>query len=382
MAKQGKSKSDIAKIIRIRRPTIIEWLNQKEYTDNRGWKNGIRRKYSAIEEQRICDLKRKRLEQKKYFVGSDYVQMDYANVYPNEPLPSTWFIEEVIRDNNLQTAKPKSRKKGRSEYLLYPVEAIKQLGNIQQSADFIGKKYIDNQSDPINIFSTSYYSPFKLYQIQPILAAKTRFMLPILTKLWQDFPLPDVFRIDNGLQFRGSGSGRKFLSPFLKFILNLNIIPLFGAPHKPWTNPHIEGHNKIFNDKVWSQNRFTNLAQINIECEKFNNESLELFNFKYRDNLIFIKRQRFLTSKSKIEFTHLKSIENKKIYFIRFVENKDYQKNSFITILNEKIIIPEQYDHQFVFVECDIEKNTLNIFSEYQRDVKQIHQIKFKLNIG
>ncbi len=366
--------------MKIRRATIIEWLRKEDYSDNRGWRNGVMRKYSTVEEQRICELKKKRVEQKKYFVGSEYIRMDYAKTYPDDIVPSTWFVEKVVRDNKLQTAKPKSKKKGGSEYLLYPVEAIKQLGKIQQSADFIGKKYIDNHSDPINIFSTSYYSPFKLYQIQPIFAAKTMFVLPVLAKLWLDFPIPDVFRIDNGLQFRGSGSGKKFLSPFLKFILNLNIIPLFGSPRKPWTNPHIEGHNKVFNDKVWSQNRFTGIEQINAECERFNQESLELFDFKYRSNLMFIKRKRYLTEKYKIESSELKTVENKKIYFIRFVESRDAQKNSFITVLNEKIIIPEQYDHQFVFVECDIEKNKLNIFSEYQRNVKQIHQVKFKLN--
>lgn len=306
--------------------------------------------------------------------------MDYAKTYRHDPLPSTWFIEDVVRKNHLQTAQPKSKRKGGSQYLLYPVEAIKQLGHIQQSGDFIGKKYIDNQSDPINIFSTSYYCPFKLYQIQPILAAKTAFMLPVLVELWQSFPIPDVFRIDNGLQFRGSGSGKKFLSPFLKFILNLDITPLFGCPHKPWTNPHIEGHNKIFQDKVWSQNRFTNLQQINEECKRFNNESLELFDFKYKNNLIFIKRKRYLTRQFKIECDKLKTVENKKIYFIRFVENRDYENNSFITVLNEKVVMPQQYDHQFVFVECDIEKNRLNIFSETEKKIRQIYQTKFTIN--
>ena len=208
--------------------------------------------------------------------------MDYAKTYPREPLPSTWFIEETVRDNNLQTAKPKKKRKGGSEYMLYPKEAVRQLGNIQQSADFIGKKYIDNHSDPVNIFSTNYYSPFKLYQIKRILAPKTAFVFPILIDSWQKYPIPDVLRIDNGLQFRGSGSGKRFLSPFLKFLLNLKVVPLFGSPNKPWTNPHIEGHNKIFNEKVWGKNRFTNLNQIDKECERFNQESLELFNFKYR----------------------------------------------------------------------------------------------------
>lgn len=365
----------------VRQPTISGWLRQDGYTDNRGWKEGIRRIYSSVEEKRICELKTKRIKSNKYFVGSEYVQMDYANKHPGDRQPSLWFIEETVRDNNLQTAKPKKKRKGGSEYLLFPIEAIKQLGQIQQSGDFIGKKYIDNCSNPINIFSTSYYSPFKLYQIKRILAPKIPFVFPVLTDLWQEYPIPDVYRIDNGLQFRGTGSGKRFVSPFLKFILNLNIIPLFGSPNKPWTNPHIEGHNKVFSDKVWGKNRFTNLGQIDYECQRFNQESLELFNFKYRNNIQYIERKRYLTRRSKIECKKLNTRENKKIYFIRFVEYRDARKNSFVSILNEKVIIPEQYDRQFVLVECDIEKNKLNVFSEYQRKISQIHQVKFKINL-
>jgi len=307
--------------------------------------------------------------------------MDYAKEYPTEKLPSLWFIEETVRNNNLQTAKPKKRRKGGSEYLLFPTEAIRQLGLIQQSGDFIGKKYIDNCSSPINIFSTSYYSPFKLYQIKRILASKTPFVFPVLTNLWQKYPIPNVYRIDNGLQFRGSGSGKRSISPFLKFLLNLNIIPLFGSPNKPWTNPHVEGHNRVFNDKVWSRNRFTDLNQIDYECERFNQESLDLFDFKYQNCVQYIKQKRYLTKQSKIEFKKLKTRENKKIYFICFIENKDIGNNSFIIILNETVIIPKQYDHQFVFVECDVERDRLNIFSEYQKQIKQIHQVKFKINL-
>jgi hypothetical protein len=343
--------------LKIRKQTIIEWLGKTEYGDNRGWQDGKMRQHTSFEEQRICELKKQRNESKLYFKGSGYVQMDYSKKYPNDPLPSTWFIEEVTRHNKLQTAEPKQKKKGGSVYQLYPVEAIKRLGTIHQSGDFIGKKYIDKHSDPVNIFSTSYYAPFKLFQITPVLAAKTPFIFPVLINFWKKFPIPDLFRIDNGLQFRGSGSGKRFISPFLKFLLNLNITPLFGSPHKPWTNPHIEGNNKIFNDKVWGQNRFTSHEQIKVECQRFNDESLEFFDFKYQNCLAFLKRKRYLTDKAKINTEKLKSVENKKIYFIRFVENRDPENNSFITILNEKVIVPEQYDHHFVFAECDIEKN-------------------------
>lgn len=332
-----------------------------------------------MEEGRICRIKEQRL-QNNYFFGRDHVQMDYAKQYPKDPLPSTWFIRDVVRKNGLQSAKPKKKRKGGSKYLLYPEEAIKGLGTIQQSGDFIGRKYVDKHSAPIDIFSTSYYRPFKLFRIKRVLAPKSVYVYPILANMWQEYPLPDVYRIDNALTFRGSGSARRYLSPFLRFMLNLNIIPLFGAPRKPWTNPHIEGLNRAFGDKVWSKNRFANTAQIDNECDRFNLESLDLFDFKYKSQLKQIKNKRYLKDIDQIECKKLKTPEGKKIYFIRFVENRDIRNNSFITILNEKVMVPEKYDHQFVLAECDIEKSKLNIYSEFEKKISQIHQIKFKIN--
>jgi hypothetical protein len=78
--------------------------------------------------------------------------MDYAKQYSDDELPSIWFINKTIRLSGLQTRKPKKRTKGGSEYLLYPVQAIRALGSVHQSADFIGKKYIAGQREPINIW--------------------------------------------------------------------------------------------------------------------------------------------------------------------------------------------------------------------------------------
>lgn len=306
--------------------------------------------------------------------------MDYAKQYPDEKLPSVWFIDKTIRQAGLQTKKPKKYKNGGSEYLLYPVQLIRNLGHIQQSADFIGKKYISGQREPINIFSTSYYMPFKLYQIRPVNAERAVYAIESLTKLWQKYPLPDVLRIDNGLQFRGTARGERSLGTFLKFVLNLGIKPLFGSPSKPWTNPHIEGHNRVFNEKVWGQNFFTHTDQIASECERFNNESLEYFHFKY-SKLVFNGDFSYIEGGQKIETDKLISIENKKIYFIRFVQSAEKGKKVYIIILNAKIPLPEQYNHQFVFVKWDIEKEQLFVYSEFKKDATLIMERNFHLNI-
>ena len=313
-------------------------------------------------------------------MGSDYVQMDYAKQYPHEKLPSIWFIDNTIRQAGLQTKKPKKYKNGGSEYLLYPVQLIRDLGYVHQSADFIGKKYITGQREPINIFSTSYYAPFKLYQIRPVIAERAVYAIKNLSELWHRYPLPDVLRIDNGLQFRGTARGKRSLGTFLKFVLNLGIKPLFGSPSKPWTNPHIEGHNRVFNEKVWGQNFFTSRDQIAAECERFNSESLEYFHFKY-SQLIVNGNFTYVERDQKIETDKLLSIENKKVFFIRFVQSTEKGKKAYITILNEKISLPEQYNHQFVFTEWNIEKEQLLIYSEFKKAATLIMDCKFNLNI-
>jgi hypothetical protein len=155
---------------------------------------------------------------------------------------------------------------------------------------------------------------------------------------------------------------------------------LFGSPSKPWTNPHIEGHNRIFNEKVWGRNFFTDSDQIITECERFNSESLEYFHYRYAQ-LIVNSNYSYIEPGQKIETDKLISVKNKRIFFIRFVESPEKDKNGYITILNESIALPEQYTHQFVFVEWNIEKEKLFIFSEFKKTVTLVMERTFNLNI-
>lgn len=377
----GKSKVNIARQLGISRPTIIQWLSQKEYQEKRGWKNGKCRKHTdQTIKERICELKKIRINNKKYFVGSPHIQMDYSNKYPQSTLPTIWQIDQAIRDAGLQTKKPKGKKKrGGSKYLLYPVECVRRLGHIQQSADFIGKKYISGKTEPINIFSSSYYSPFKLYKIKRVLAEKTTYAIDELKEQWQCYPIPDLFRIDNGLQFRGTSSGKRAVGMFLRFLLNLGVAPLFGSPSKPWTNPHVEGHNRVFNDKVWGNNFFTRLEQIDQECERFNQESLEFFKYKYSE-LIFNGHFNYLERNQEIITDRLITTKGKKIYFIRFLESPNKDQKASTIILNERVYLLEKYNHQFVFVEWHLEKERLLFYSEFEKQITLINQVQFRLN--
>lgn len=307
------------------------------------------------------------------------MQKDYAQQF-KDIIPSTRYIDRVVRAAGLQTRKPKQKRNGGSEYLLYPIQCITNLRGIHQSGDFIGKKYIAGSPDPVNIFSTSYYRPFKLYQIQRILAETSACAIEVLKEQWMRYPLPNVFRLDNALQFRGTGSGKRAISTFLRFLLNLRVTPLFGSPSKPWTNPHIEGHNRVFNEKVWSTNWFTNLRQIDTECTRFNQESRELLQFKYGP-LIFNSHFDYLEPERNIITDRLETTKGKKIHFIRFVESLDQRRTAHVTVLNETVSVPVQYAHQFVFAEWSLAQETLSLYSEYQKVITLIKQVKFRINL-
>lgn len=376
---------EISKALDIRRPTIIAWLKKEQYVETRGWKSGSSRK---TEEQkaiakRIVEIKQKRIDEKKYFVGSAYVLMDYVKTYPHHSPPSMWQIDQAVREAKLQTRKPHRKKqKGGSTYLLYPTESIKRLGEIQQSVDFIGKKYIAGKSDPINIFSTSYYTPFKLFQIKRVLAEKSIYAIDYLKELWCSYPVPNVLREDNGVQFRGTSRGKRCIGMFLRFLLNLNVTPLFGAPRKPWTNPYVEGHNRVFGEKLWNSHHFTSMEQLEYECNRFNEESKEYFTFAYAQMIVNnVKRHHYLQRNETINTDTLLCKKGKRIYFLRFVESYEPKGNGFIIVLNEHVTIPEKYTHQFVFVEWNLETERLLIYSESHGQSQCIKQIPFTLNL-
>ena len=138
--------------------------------------------------------------------------------------------------------------------------------------------------EPVNIFATSFYQWFKLYKIWRVYGETAESAITKLLDFWNIHPLPHVMRVDNGMSFRGTGIVEGKIGRFVKFLLNLNVTPLFSAASQSYTNPHIEGHNRTFDDKLWSKNFFTSLEDIDIECEKFNAESQEFFEWNLKND--------------------------------------------------------------------------------------------------
>lgn len=312
-------------------------------------------------------LKQERLERQAYFLGSPHIRMDYAKRFPRDPIPSLWFFDQAVRAAGLQTHQPKKRTRGKDivRRLHFPIQSIVKLGRIQQAADFIGKKYIAGRTEPVNIFSTSYYQWLELYQIWRVAAETAEGAMHCLGNLWATTPVADVVRIDNGMTFRGTGRAEAHVGRFVKFLLNVGTIPLFSSARQSYTNPHIEGHNRTFTEKLWTKHHFTADEEIDHECARFNAESREYYAFAFKERLTQ-RSLRYLHPRVPINPDVLRSTQGKKICFIRFVERwKEERHQSGIVVLNRFVPIPEPYTNQYVFTKLDLETATLHVDEEH-----------------
>lgn len=308
--------------------------------------------------------------------------MDYAKSYPDERLPSLWFIGDVFREHGLQTKKPtsKTRKQGIVERLRFPIKTITSLGTIQQSVDFVGKKYIAGRSEPVNMFSTCYYQWLKQYKVWRIGSETTDYAISCLGEFWMNHPLSDVVRMDNGMPFRGTGRGSASVSRFVKFLLNLNVTPLFSAPYQSYTNPHIEGNNRTVAD-LWSATHFTSVDQIDVEFARFNLEHEEFFQWKCKERLED-KRLRYLDVNHRPETSILHSTQGKKIYFIRFVQRwKEQGNQTGIVLLNRFIAIPDAFVGQYVLAYIDLEYSMLVVLEEHNGIASTILEIPYPYSL-
>lgn len=363
---QGKTVSDIERELDIRRATIREWLRKDQYVERRGWSGG-KRTHTDEEEQRIVSIKKLMIEKDCYFLGPKHIRMNYEKTYPSDDLPSLWFFQDVIRRNGIQSNEPKKRTKGKGivERLFFPIQSIVKLGRIQQSVDFIGKKFILGRSDPISVFSTSYYQWFDLYQVWRTLAETSEYAIQCLLGLWMRSPIPHVLRMDNGMTFRGTGVVQGHIGKFVKFLLNLNIIPLFSSAYQSYTNPHIEGHNRTFTEKLWSKHHFVSPEAIDIECERFNLESREFYEWNFKERL-GARNLRYLKNAFEPRLDSLRSVQGKKIYFIRFTERWNEQdRRCGIVVLNWFVPLPVAFVNQYVLAVLNLETATLHAYSEH-----------------
>jgi len=97
------------------------------------------------------------------------------------------FIGRTLANHGLST-KPKVRVKGASRYLHYPATLIQHLGQSILEIDFIGKKFIENRTKPVNFIGFSLTKPRKLKYFQRVESETAAEAIAHCQRFFRSFP--------------------------------------------------------------------------------------------------------------------------------------------------------------------------------------------------
>ena len=332
--------------------------------DRRGWKKGKTRKHTKTDEQRIKKIHQELIQNSKiYFAGASAIIQKWLEKYPNIKPPHQKFIGRTLKKFGLSKKIQKGRNKGASHYLHYPAYSIEQLGDSLLEVDFTGKKFIKNKTEPINFIAFSLRKPRKLKHFRRITGETANNVIQELKRFFRKFEKPKAVKMDNGLAFIGSASGKRSLSKVMIFLLQEKIIPVFTAPRKPWNQASIEGANSIFTRKFWNRWNFKNIQAINQKLKEFNESYQWYLHYKVPK----------IQSRNKKKFIP-------KIYFIRKVYEDEQNGKGHIEILNEQIFLSKSYINLFTLSEWNLKQEQLCIYFEKEQQLKMIKKLSFKIN--
>jgi len=331
--------------------------------DGRGWKKHRLRSYSKKDEERVLAIHRQLDKDAKiYFSGASAILHHYQLHFPRGKSLTLRFIGRTLAKHDLST-KPKVRVKGASKYLHYPKTLIDNLGGSLVELDFIGKKFIDNRTEPINFIGFSLTKPRKLKHFQRVESETAAEAIKHCQRFFKQFEKPEVIKVDNGFAFAGAGPQARTLNSFTLFLLKKKIIPVFTAPRKPWNQASIEGSNSIFSRKFWHRERYTSVEMID--------QRLSLFNKSY---------QMYHGYKSPSRGTRRRKPFVPMVCFIRKVYQDEQSKRPYIEILKEKILMPKSYIGMFVLAQWNLKRQRLRICYESNQKSILVKELSFKLN--
>ncbi len=362
------SKTNIAREMNVSRNFVTRWtqsVHQDFTIDNRGWEKGKARKWDIEIKERIKDI-RLYLENDsfEFYLGATAIQQEWRRRYPDEVSPPLRTIGKYLSDLGL-AQKRKIKHKGAAKYLCYPEHTIyNQLGNRVAEIDFIGKKYIHGISEPLNFIGFSFKKEPKLRYYKRIEGQTSDSFITETDKFFRLFEKPDVIKLDNGLAFIGSASGKRNISRSMHYLLKNDVIPVFAVPRKPFTQASIEGNNSVFSKKFWNRFDFKSLKEIDDKLELFNQSSQRYTGYR---------KPRFVSQKR--NFTP-------KVYFIRQVKEISESKKigAYIDILNVKVPMSKPLVNYYVLSEWNLKQETLNIYFEKDNIQNLIKKIDFKIN--
>lgn len=360
------NKSLIARKLSVSRVFVHRWTSDPGIPvdiDHRGWPPGKKRTRNDREELRIINL-RKELEKGEYFYGPDTILDKYNKRYPEAPDLSRSFVTRVIskhfpmsRRGTLKAVKEQD----------YPIETISSLGEIQEEADFLGKKYIQGRSAPLHFFTRVYKNPFTLRLIKRVPDESSETIMDTFTGDWKAYPLPDLLSIDNGFGFTASGRSPRIISPCIQYFLHVGVTPLFIAPKKPWMNGSVEGTHSVFARKVWNRFDFQEVDEVDETVSEFE-EAYRRYTNPPEELPGKTLHQDFAWQD--IFLNPFQPEDGMLIYLIRLVQEHDDEEKTIpaIRIFKELVELDKSLINTYVLAKLDVYREHLNIYVEPDDD--------------
>jgi len=370
---QGYSINKIADKLVSNWSSVKKWIEMDDVTvDNRGWEKGNLREYNQEVKKRVIEIRKRLRKEQSYFFGPQVIRANYEKLYPDEKTPTIYFIAKTLREEGMTTGKDDTRTDNGSEYMNYPQRTLDKMGTVVEGIDFIGPRYIEDQSEGVHFLARKYIRPYQYGLMSRIEGQTTDEALEVLIEDWQDHPLPEVLRLDNDPSFGLYSRHDRHIGRFLKAVLNLGITPIYSARSQPWNNGNTEGYNSVFARKFWEKLNFSDEAEIDTEIKQFNLEYA-----KYNEligNNIDPEEIEDETLPEDFELTESlqnelrNDLEDPTIYWLRIVRNgteKAKQKDiGTIDILGEEIELPKPYVNQFTLNKLQLKEDRLSVMVE------------------
>ena len=361
------SKRAIARQTGMSRDFVNKWTesaDQEFIQDKRGWKKGLRRKWDQVTEDRIREIHEYLVtDPNEFYVGATSIAQVWRNQYPDAPIPPLRTIGQIMKDLGLTKSRKSPKRKGAARYLCYPEHTVYTLGNRVMESDFIGGKYIRGVSKPIHFIGFSLKKPPKMRYYKRVSSPSADCFISTSAELFQTFEIPDCMKMDNGPAMIGSSSGKRNISRVMAFLFKHQVIPIFSVPRKPFSQASIEGNNSVFARKFWKSREFSSLDEIDEHLTQFNAASQRYHGYE---------PPKTRSRKSKFR---------QEVYFLRQVgETDETSSKGWINILNERVLLPEEFINYFVISHWDITREKLITYIESEKTLNEINKICFQVN--
>jgi hypothetical protein len=331
--------------------------------EHRGWVKGRCRVYDQEDEALVRKLyAQMQADEGQYFFGPHALSVRYQSEYPGRKELSLPFLIRIYSQYEFST-KPKAKRKGGARYLHYPETLLATWFQPLLEIDFIGKKFIRGETDPLNFLAFSIKKAPKFKYFDPIPAETSEATLHSCRRFFDRFGKPHAAKFDNGFPFAGtSGRSKRCLSRVPLFCLRETVIPIFTAPRKPWNQASVEGSNSVFSRTFWLRHEFNSREDVFLRLERFN-----------------ANYQQYCQFPGKLPPPHTPWAP--KVYFLRKVYEAPEKLSGCIEVARDTVLLPEAFINLFVLAEWDLAEQQLAVY--FQDDDQQpvlIEKVPFSLN--